>query len=161
FVEGIGILGPGLSGWQASRAALAGEAPYAPGAVELPAPTVLPAAERRRAVATVKLALAVGSGAPAGSDRAASEGATVFTSSGGDGRTIHDILTVLATTQREVSPTRFHNSVHNAPSGYWTIATRGREPSTCLCAHDASFTAGLIEAAALAQVCAKPVMLVA
>jgi hypothetical protein len=52
----------------------------------------------------------------------------------------------LASEEREVSPTRFHNSVHNAAAGYWSIATRSREASTSLCAYDASFGAGLIEA---------------
>ena len=68
---------------------------------------------------------------------------------------------MLATDGREVSPTRFHNSVHNAPSGYWAVATGSREPSTSLCAYDASFAAGLLEAAAQATVDDRPVTLVA
>jgi len=51
----------------------------------------------------------------------------------------------LASTDRQLSPTRFHNSVHNAPSGYWSIATGCMLPSTALCAYDASFAAGLLE----------------
>jgi hypothetical protein len=46
-----------------------------------------------------------------------------------------------------MSPTRFHNSVHNAAAGYWCIAAESHAPSTSLCAHDASFAAGLLEAA--------------
>jgi hypothetical protein len=38
--------------------------------------------------------------------------------------------------------------VHNAPAGYWSIATGSRAPSTSLCALDWSFAAGLVEAAA-------------
>jgi 3-oxoacyl-(acyl-carrier-protein) synthase len=147
FVEGIGLRGPGLEGWAASRPILAGAVPFAAAPVILPPPALLPAAERRRAVPPVKLALAVGSEALQQAGRDPSGVATVFTSSGGDGDTVHEILRVLATAEREVSPTRFHNSVHNAPSGYWTIATGSREPSTTLCAHDASFAAGLLEAA--------------
>src|SRR6185436_6052055 len=56
--------------------------------------------------------------------------------------------------EREISPTRFHNSVHNAAAGYWSIATRSREPSTSLCCYDASFAAGLLESAA--QVASDP-----
>ena len=74
--------------------------------------------------------------------------ATVFTSSGGDGQVLHEICETLATAERQVSPTRFHNSVHNAPAGYWSIATQSREPSISLCAYDWSFAAGLLEAAA-------------
>jgi hypothetical protein len=85
--------------------------------------------------------------------------AMVFASSGGDGETVHEILTVLATDTREVSPTRFHNSVHNAPAGYWAVATGSCEPSTSLCAFDASFGAGLLDAAAQATVDERPVTL--
>jgi hypothetical protein len=76
----------------------------------------------------------------------------VFAASGGDGETVHETLTVLAGAKREVSPTRFHNSVHNAPSGYWSVATGSRAPSTSLCAFDDSFAAGLLEAAVQATV---------
>jgi hypothetical protein len=67
----------------------------------------------------------------------------------------------LASAEREVSPTRFHNSVHNAAAGYWGIATRSREASTSLCAYDASFTAGLLEAATQVASWGKPVALIA
>jgi hypothetical protein len=161
FVEGIGLRGPGLEGWAASRPVLAGAAHFAAAPVALPSPSLLPPAERRRAVPPVKLALAVGAEALRQAGRDPSGVATVFTSSGGDGETIHEILRVLATAEREVSPTRFHNSVHNAPSGYWTIATGSREPSTTLCAHDASFAAGLLEAAVQTAVDRHPVALIA
>lgn len=161
FVEGIGLRGPGLEGWAASRPVLAGAAPFAATPVALPTPSLLPAAERRRAVLPVKLALAVGTEALQQAGREATGIATVFSSSGGDGETIHEILRVLATAERAVSPTRFHNSVHNAPSGYWTIATGSREPSTSLCAHDASFAAGLLEATVQAAVNRRPVALIA
>ena len=55
--------------------------------------------------------------------------ATVFTSSGGDGDNVHEILQTLASTEREVSPTRFHNAVHNAPAGYWPAAPPTRPSS--------------------------------
>jgi hypothetical protein len=38
--------------------------------------------------------------------------------------------------------------VHNAAAGYWSIATRSHAPSTSLCCYDASFAAGLLDAAA-------------
>jgi hypothetical protein len=40
--------------------------------------------------------------------------------------------------------------VHNVAAGYWGIANGARAPSNSLCAHDASFAAGLLES--LAQV---------
>ena len=84
---------------------------------------------------TVRLAIAAGTEALAQAGRDPAEMAMVFAASGGDGETIHEILAVLATEQREVSPTRFHNSVHNAPSGYWALATGSRAPSISLSAY--------------------------
>jgi hypothetical protein len=161
YVEGIGVAGPGLNGWTAARPVLAGLAPYEP-AKFVPQPvTLLPPAERRRAGSATRLAIGVASQALAQAGRDPATMAMVFTSSGGDGDTVHEILCVLATDGREVSPTRFHNSVHNAPAGYWSVATGSCEPSTSLCAFDASFAAGLVDAAAQATVDGRPVTLVA
>jgi hypothetical protein len=158
FVEGVGILGPGLPGWEASRGMLAGWQPYTATPTVLTASPLLPPAERRRCVPTVRLAMAVGAEAVAHAGRDLADVATVFTSSSGDPHTIHQILETLASDQRELSPTRFHNSVHNAPAGYWSIATRSREPSTSLSRDDESFQAGLLEAAdiALSLTAAEP-----
>jgi hypothetical protein len=152
YVDGVALLGPGLQGWAASRAVLAGIAPYVEAPTVVPPSPLLPANERRRTVQTVKLVLAVGAEAIENARCDAVTLATVFTSSGGDGDTIDDILATLASADPEVSPTRFHNSVHNAPAGYWGIATRSRAPSSSLCFHDWSFTGGLLEAAAQASV---------
>jgi hypothetical protein len=146
FIEGIGLCGPGLAGWAASRKVLAGREAYQAAPVRVTPSTLLPANERRRAVATVKLALAAGAEAFAAAGRDPAATATVFASSGGDGETIDQILNALASPRRELSPTRFHNSVHNAPSGYWSIATGARAASTSLCCHDDSFAAGVLEA---------------
>jgi hypothetical protein len=161
FVEGVGIAGPGLARWTGARAVLAGEVPYEP-VPFVPGPVaLLPPAERRRAGASVRLAIGVSSEALAQSGHDPGAMAMVFTSSGGDGETVHEILCVLATGGREVSPTRFHNSVHNAAAGYWAVATGSREPSTSLCAFDSSFSSGLWDAAAQATVDDRPVTLTA
>src|SRR5262249_25116186 len=59
-IEGVGVLGPGLRDWPTATAVLAGSTDYQPARTELPLPTLLPAAERRRAGRVVRLALAVG-----------------------------------------------------------------------------------------------------
>jgi hypothetical protein len=148
FMEGVGLAGPGLAGWQASRPMLSGAARYAPAATVVPAAEGLPAAERRRVGVPVRLALAVGHEAFAAAGRDAAQAATVLASSGGDCDNIHHLCEALAGADREISPTRFHNSVHNAAAGYWGIATRSRAPSTSVSCHDASFAAGLLETAA-------------
>ncbi len=153
LITAVGLIGPGLPDWKRSEPMLSGAAAYQPAPVELAPVEALPAAERRRTGPPVRLALSVGLQALAHSGRSASEVTTVFTSSGGDGQVIHEICESLATPQREVSPTRFHNSVHNAPAGYWGIATRAHCASTSLCAFDWSFAAGLLEACT--QVCTR------
>jgi hypothetical protein len=161
FVEGVGLLGPGLAGWETSRAVLAGVVPYVIEKIVIPASNLLPPTERRRVGVPVKLALAVGSEAfaPTARDRACT--ATVFASSSGDGDNVHQICGALASTQRDVSPTRFHNSVHNAPAGYWGIAVGCREASTSLACHDDSFAAGMLEAVAQVVATNAPVALIA
>lgn len=160
YVEGIGLCGPGLGGWTASVPVLAGRQKHGAAPTRLPPDTVLPANERRRAGRTVKLALAVGTEAFVAAGRDPVGTATVFASSGADGETIHEILSVLASANRELSPTRFHHSVHNTPAGYWGLATGSRAPSSSLCCHDDSFIAGMLEAVVLATVERRPVALI-
>ena len=160
-LAGQAVLGPGLPDWTTARAVLSGAAPYVPAAVPEPAPELLPANERRRTSSSVRWALAVGHQALGARRDEADQIATVFASCGGDGPITHQICEALANPPREVSPTRFHNSVHNAPAGYWSIATRSRAPSTSLSAYDGSFAAGLLEAAAQVMVERYSVLLVA
>ena len=149
YVEGVGVLGPALPDWSSARELLqSGAQPFAPLPVKLPAPEMLPASERRRAGAAIKLSMAVGLAAIRDAGANAAQLASVFSSTGGDCENCHAILETLASSDRQISPTRFHNSVHNAPAGYWSIATQCTAPSTSLCTYDATFCAGLLEAAA-------------
>jgi len=160
-IQGVGMLGPGLADWSSARAVLNAETPYVTVRTVLPLPGVLPPAERRRAGRVIKIALAVGAEAVAQAAADARTLPTVFTSSGGDGDNCHEICLTLATRDRLISPTRFHNSVHNAASGYWSIAHGCTQASTSLCAGDASFAAGLLEALAQLACGARAVLLLA
>jgi hypothetical protein len=161
YIDGIGILGPGISDWTQASDLLSGRRPYAPAATVLPIPSMLPPAERRRTGRVVRLALAIASQATssAGADPALL--ASVFSSSGGDGHICHEICEALAQSTREVSPTRFSNSVHNVAAGYWSIATGSMAGSNALCAFDASFAAGLLEVLSQIAVDQRPALLVA
>lgn len=161
YLDGVGLFGPGLTGWEQACDVLAGRQPYAAASTTLPAVEKLPPAERRRIGIPVKLSMAVGLEAArnAGADLASL--ATVFSSTEADCDNAHAILEALASPDRALSPTRFHNSVHNAPSGYWGIATGSMEPSTSLNAYDATFAAGMLEAATQARSTGKPCMLLA
>ena len=160
LIRAIGLIGPGLPDWPRSMPVLRGESGYLSSPVQLASVEALPPAERRRTGPPVRLALSTGLQALASSGLSASDVVTVFTSSGGDGQVIHAICESLASDQRDVSPTRFHNSVHNAPAGYWGIATRSHTASTSLCAFDWSFAAGLLEACAQASTAGQPVLLI-
>ncbi|MBY4716432.1 beta-ketoacyl synthase chain length factor [Burkholderia cepacia] len=161
FIESIGLVGPGLSGWPHAADVLAGRAPYAPARTELPPPAGLPSAERRRTGPVVRTALAAGHEAVAASARHAPPGAPVFSPWGGAGPPCHAVCGTLAGDARQLSPTRFHNSVHNAPAGYWSIATRAMATSNVLCAHDGSFAAGLLESLCQVVVDRVPTLLIA
>lgn len=146
YIEGIGLLGPGLSDWAGSRAILAGAQACQPQKTVIPPPALLPPAERRRASDIVKLTLATSAEAIAAAGRDAAGLPSVFSFSNGDGLNCHMLCETLASNDRQLSPTRFHNSVHNAAAGYWSIAMGAMATSSVLCAHDASFGAGLLEA---------------
>ena len=161
FVEGIGLLGPGLSSWAQGRQCLDDSLRYEAGRCVLPLPMALPSAERRRAGAVVKVSLAVGQEAVEASGLQANALPSVFSSSSGDAVNCHEICSALASGDRLISPTRFHNSVHNAASGYWSISTGATPTSSVLCAHDGSFSAGLLEAVTQAVTENTPVLLVA
>ncbi|PKO46599.1 MAG: 3-oxoacyl-ACP synthase [Betaproteobacteria bacterium HGW-Betaproteobacteria-4] len=161
WIEGIGFLAPGLPDWLTARAVLRGETPLTAAPSVLPAPSILPPAERRRASRVVKLTLAVGleAAAHAGADVATL--ATVFSASGADGHNCHALCEQLATDDRQISPTRFHNSVHNAAAGYWGIATGAMASCQVICAYDASFGAGLIDALGQVVLDRQPTLLIA
>jgi len=161
YVDGVGLLGPGLPNWADAAEVLLGRQPYRFAAAVLPAPAMLPAAERRRSGRVVKLALAVAAEATAQAGADPATLASVFSSSGGDGYNCHEICQALSVAGREISPTRFGNSVHNAAAGYWSIATGAVAESNVLCAFDASFAAGMLEALAQVAVDREPVLMVA
>lgn len=155
WIDGIGLLGPALSSWSDARSILAGEAAYRPQPIIVPPPQGLPPAERRRTGTAIKVALAVAQEAIAAAHQDAKQLATVFSSSGADGDNCDAICQALDSDDRLISPTRFHNSVHNAPAGYWGIASGAMTAATVLGAYDASFGAGLVEA--MAQVAADDI----
>lgn len=160
-IAGIGVLAPGLDGWPETCALLASSEPFATPPMRNPSPAILPPAERRRASVAIRLALEVAQQAVQHAQIAAADLACVFTSCDGDGDTIHAVCTTLTEPGYPVSPTRFSNSVHNAPAGYWSIASGARAPSTSLCGYDASFAVGLLEAVTQAIAEGRGVLFVA
>jgi hypothetical protein len=161
YIDGIGVLGPGLNDWPHAAEILRGARPYLSAPTVLPLPAMLPPAERRRTGRVVKLALTVALEATAGAGVDAAQLPSVFSSSGSDGHICHEICQALALPAREVSPTRFSNSVHNVAAGYWSIATGSMMESNVLCAFDASYVAGLLDSMTQIAVDGRAVLFVA
>jgi hypothetical protein len=161
-IEGIGVCAAGLADWEHARAVLSGAAPFVATDVPRPVASALPSTERRRANAATRWALQAASEAVQGvsAGRLATL-SSVFASSDGDGEVLATVLRDLAQPEVRLSPTTFHNSVYNAPAGYWSIAAHASSSSTTLCAGAATFAAGLLEAAAQVAASAAPVLLVA
>lgn len=160
-IQSIGVLAPGLAGWEASRRVLAGAEPFVPVSVPEPEAALLPPNERRRSSDCVRWAVQVAQEAMVQSGLDPGDVPTVFASSGGEMGVLDTLCRTLATPERVISPTLFHQSVHNTAAGYWGIATTCQQSSTALSCYDDSFAAGLLEAVTFVCVEHRPVLLVA
>lgn len=159
-VEGIGFWGSGLPDWDSACAWVrTGQRPDAPPA--RPAPQLLAANERRRAPGTVVVALEAALAACQAADRAPDTLSSVFTSTHGELSITDYMCATLADDPRAISPTRFHNSVHNAAAGYWTIGAGAHVPATAITAGPYSFAQGLLEALVQLHAGEEAVLLVA
>lgn len=169
--EGMGMDAPAqaadqsvyLSHWAQACAFWRGEAPL--GSVSVasarPQARLLPPAERRRAPATVALALEVAEQACQMSGLAPQVMRSVFCSSLGDMAITDYLCTTLAESPEHLSPIKFHHSVHNAAAGYWTIAVCNMQACTAMAAGQHSFAQALLEAASQVVCEQVPVLLVA
>ena len=160
YIEGPAFWSPTLPGWDAASAVFRGEAAPTDPPAKRPSPQVLAPAERRRAPDTVALSLEVAAAAIAASGRNAAELPCVFASAHGDLGINDYMCSTLAADPTLLSPIKFHNSVHNAAVGYWTIGTGCMASSNSLTAYEGTFAAGLLEAAAQCAADQRAVLLV-
>lgn len=144
-IEGVALWSPCLPGWDAAREILAGREPPPAARSPRPAPELLPPNERRRAPDSVAIALHSALAACRNAGREPASLRSVFASMHGDLAITDYMCSTLATDPSLVSPTKFHNSVHNAAAGYWSIGTGSTRPYTALSAGHRSFAAGLLE----------------
>lgn len=126
----------------------------------LASPQALPPNERRRASQVVRLTLACTEQAMQASPFPIDQLRMVFASDEGTGEVCQQMLAALATT-REVSPLVFHNSVHNAPSGYLSIGYQNRQSAMSVSLGRESFAAGLLCAVTEAHSSGQPVLFLA
>ena len=156
LINGLALMTDGIDNWRQLPSLLHPDA-----AITIhPRGVALPAGERRRATLNTLLAADVAQQALRDAGQDPTVPALVFGSSNGDGQTIHDLCETLAQPERWVSPTRFHNSVHNAAAGYWSIAAQAQRGATSLACSTGTFAASLLEAATQCAVESVPVLLV-
>ncbi|MHC9083425.1 beta-ketoacyl synthase chain length factor [Luteimonas sp. RIT-PG2_3] len=159
-IEGIGFWAGGLPSWEdACRWVRDGVRPEAP--PQRPAPTLLAPNERRRAPESVAVALEVAQAACIAAGRDPATLPSVFASTHGDMAITDYMCATLASQPDAISPTKFHNSVHNAAAGYWTIGHGCMHATTAISASDASFAQALLEAMTQLACGADAVLLVA
>jgi hypothetical protein len=160
YVAGIGVWSPVLASWEACRARLLGEE-VAPTENKLPPADWLPAVERRRATLSTRVVLSVTKDALTYAGWEPTNLPTVFASSSGSPDITNELCSALAAGDTQISPTRFHNSVHNAAAGYYSIAVACHAASTTLGAHDGSAAVGLLEANVLLMTEGSPALFIA
>jgi len=152
-----GALAPGVGSLDELLALHRGEHTPDATTLQLPSPQALPANERRRASQVVRLTLACAEQALKASPFAIDQLRMVFASDEGTGEVCQQMLESLATT-REVSPLVFHNSVHNAPSGYFSIGYQNRQSALSVSLGRESFASGLLCAVTEACSSGQPVL---
>ncbi len=146
YIEGIALWSPRLAAWEMARAVLRGDRSAPQTSAARPAPMLLPANERRRVPDSVAIALEVGNQACANADIDPKSLPSVFASTHGDLAVTDYMCETLAHSPTLLSPTKFHNSVHNAPAGYWTIGTGCLKRYNAISAWQRTFAEGLFEA---------------
>lgn len=157
-IIGAGIATPGIPDWTALQAVADGGELMAD--TSPPPSTLLSTRERRRAPATVKLSFAAAEQACAMAGMPPERPAAVFSSAMGDLEINDYMCRTLAANPHELSPTRFHNSVHNGAAGYWSIGTGSRGDVTAISAWRDSVIAGLFESVTRLASSEEPVLLV-
>lgn len=156
-IAGLGVWSTNFSSWKAFSNGINTGTWQAEAVLQ---PTMIPARERRRAPQSVKLAVEVMTQAceMAGLDPAGT--AAVFSSAMGDMQITDYLCRTLATTPAAVSPTRFHNSVHNATTGYWSIAAASNAATNAVSAYNYTAPMAFLEAAIQSLEDQSPVLLV-
>lgn len=158
-ILGIGAWSPRFADWAhlADWLARPGGLPEADGK---PQAEKIPARERRRAPLAVKQAVEVAGQACEQANVPAAEVACLFATAMGDMSITDYMCRVLADNPAMLSPTKFHNSVHNAPVGYWSIATGAHAPANTISALDYTWPMALLEGLTQLQREQRPVLVV-
>nr|WP_324256900.1 beta-ketoacyl synthase chain length factor [Cellvibrio fontiphilus] len=157
---GIGAWGPAFNNWPELQALFANPSigEDLQWATQVPKPEIIPSNERRRAPLPVRAAVDVSWQALQQAGLASSDVACVFGSGLGDTEITDYMCRVLTTAEKQLSPTKFHNSVHNAAAGYWTISTGCMKSANSIAAYQNTAGLALLEAIIQCQQHSEPVL---
>lgn len=107
---------------------------------------LIPANLRRRTSLTTQMAITAASQACIKAQVEPGILPSVFASLGGEIQVTDALCRLLPNPDELLSPTQFHNSVHNTTAGYWGILNHCQAPATAIAAADDGFAMGLLEA---------------
>lgn len=144
-VIGVGAWGPGFNNWAELKDSLVSQHDSQSLKTIPPKPEVIPANERRRSPLPVKIAVETSWQALQQAQVSAADVACVFGSGLGDTEITDYMCRVLTTDLKQLSPTKFHNSVHNAAAGYWTISTHCMKSANSVAAYHETAALCLLE----------------
>lgn len=142
---GIGAWGPGFNNWPELKALLDETENTEELSPQTPKPEIIPANERRRSPLPVKIAVETSWQAVQRSQIPSSDLSCVFGSGLGDTEITDYMCRALTTELKQLSPTKFHNSVHNAAAGYWTISTNCMKAANSIAAYHNTAGLALLE----------------
>jgi hypothetical protein len=155
FVQGLGLFTPGFADPEAWCIGKSDPSIVAPEAGLLTGPL------KRRATCVTKMGVEVFQQATAAMGSEASSTPSVWATSNGEHSTALKILEAMVHGEGKLSPTQFHNSVHNTAGGYASIATKNEASSTTLTGGNELVNSALLEAICrLETTCTDDVVLV-
>jgi len=160
FIQSIGVAGSHFKTWKELQAVFNGTNALSDEPSEIFKTTILKPNEARRTSVTIKMVLQAAEETLSQSAFTANQLFSVFISSDGDPNILQSICQELATEDKFISPTQFHNSVHNAPAGYWSIGHQAMKGANSLACGDSSLAGGLVEASSLLDAGEDAILLV-
>ncbi len=129
--------------------------------IKAPKAEILPARLRRRCSLLTRMSAEVVAKASAQAAIDTSLATVVLASVYGEIRTTGQLLVMMAEEPGSpLSPTRFHNSVHNTPIGYLSIACSNHQGSTAISAGPRTLAMAMLEAATVIAAGEGPVVVV-
>ncbi len=154
YVRGIGLWTPGYA--SAPAWCRGGSDP----SIEAPEVSLLAGPLRRRSTGLTRMAVEVFQQATREAGCDATTVPSVWATSNGEHATAIKILGMLRRGEGRLSPIHFHNSVHNTASGYASIATGNRAPSTTLTGGSELVASSFLEAMCHLEASAEDVVVV-